>query len=410
MKPPQITLLFLFFSLISLQCRADHTSSSKHLGPKPEKSAGALALDILAGADQPERYLPLMEGKRLGLIVNQSSLLQQDGTSTHLVDFLLAEGQQIQKIFVPEHGFRGNADAGERIGNETDPATGLPLLSLYGDQKKPQQQTLADVDLLVFDLQDVGVRFYTYISTLHYVMEAAAEAGKPVLILDRPNPNGDYVAGPLLKKGFESFVGIHPIPVVHGLTVGELAHMINGEAWLKGGLQAEINVVPVANWNHQTPYELPVRPSPNLPNYQSIRLYPSLCFFEGTDVSVGRGTPFPFQVYGYPKKDFGPFSFTPQPTEGAKNPPHKGKECFGQDLRAAENHAAAGFTLEFVLDAYQKSGKGAAFFTPFFDKLAGTDALRKGILAGMSAEELEESWAEELNTYKKMREKYLLYE
>ncbi|MGY6559302.1 MAG: exo-beta-N-acetylmuramidase NamZ family protein [Nitritalea sp.] len=410
MKPSQITLLLLFFSLISLRCHADRGSSSEDKNPSEQESVSAGALDILAGADQPERYLPLMAGKRLGLIVNQSSLLQQAGKSTHLVDFLLAEGQQIQKIFVPEHGFRGNADAGERIGNETDPATGLPLLSLYGDQKKPQKQTLEDVDLLVFDLQDVGVRFYTYISTLHYVLEAAAEAGKPVLILDRPNPNGDYVAGPILKKGFESFVGIHPIPVVHGLTVAELARMINGEAWLSGGLQAEIEVVTVANWNHQTPYELPVRPSPNLPNYQSIRLYPSLCFFEGTEVSVGRGTPFPFQVYGYPQAGFGPFSFTPAPTEGAKNPPHKGKQCYGQDLRAAEDKAAAGFTLEFVLDAYQKSGKGAGFFTSFFDKLAGTDALRKGILAGMTAEELEESWAEELHTYKKMREKYLLYE
>src|SRR5690606_1998595 len=250
---------------------------------------------IIPGADRTALYLPLLKDKKVGLVVNQTSVLTQKN-NLHLVDFLLGEGIAVQKVFVPEHGFRGEADAGEVVQNDTDRKTGLPLISLYGNQKKPTASALADVDLVVFDLQDVGLRFYTYISTLHYVMEACAENGKPLLILDRPNPNGDYIDGPVLKQGFTSFVGIHPIPTVHGLTVGELAKMINGEGWLSNGIRADVEVVPVQHWDHSISYSLPIKPSPNLPNDLSIRLYPSLCFFEGTGISLGRGTYFPFQV------------------------------------------------------------------------------------------------------------------
>jgi uncharacterized protein YbbC (DUF1343 family) len=364
--------------------------------------------DILTGADQPETYLPLLKDKKVGLVVNQTSILTQKN-NIHLVDFLLKEGITIQKVFVPEHGFRGDADAGEVVKNDTDKDTGLPLISLYGNNKKPSPSSLADVDLVIFDLQDVGLRFYTYISTLHYLMEACAENGRPLIILDRPNPNGDYIDGPILKKEFSSFVGLHPIPVVHGLSVGELAQMINGEGWLANGAKADIQIIETKNWNNSMPYSLPVKPSPNLPNDLSIRLYPSLCFFEGTDISVGRGTYFPFQVYGAPDKKYGDFTFTPVSINGmSKNPPHENKACYGRDLRGESlDHR---FTLSYLLEMYNKSGKGAAFFNNFFDKLAGTDQLRKDILSGKSEAEIRASWQKDLEAYKKMREKYTLYE
>lgn len=362
----------------------------------------------LPGADQPDRYLPLLKGKKVGLVVNQTSVLtQQEGL--HLVDFLLKEGVKVQKVFVPEHGFRGTADAGEVVKNDTDKETGLPLVSLYGDNKKPSKSSLADLDLVVFDLQDVGLRFYTYISTLHYLMEACAENGKPLIILDRPNPNGDYIDGPLLRKEFSSFVGMHPIPVIHGLTVGELAQMINGEGWLSNGIKADIQVIKTENWKHSTPYKLPVKPSPNLPNDLSIRLYPSLCFFEGTDISVGRGTYFPFQVYGAPDGKYGDFTFTPKSINGmSKNPPHENQLCYGSDLR--EEPLDHRFTLDYLLDMYKKSGKGAAFFNGFFDKLAGTDQLRKDIIAGKTESEIRQSWEEDLENYRNTRQQYLLYQ
>ena len=335
---------------------------------------------ILTGADQPEIYLPLLKGKKAGLVVNQTSILTQKN-NLHLVDFLLKEGITIQKVFVPEHGFRGDADAGEVVKNDTDKETGLPLISLYGNNKKPSASSLADVDVVIFDLQDVGLRFYTYISTLHYLMEACAENGKPLIILDRPNPNGDYIDGPILKKEFSSFVGLHPIPVVHGLSVGELAQMINGEGWLENGVKADLQIVKTRNWDRSMPYSLPVKPSPNLPNDLSIRLYPSLCFFEGTDISVGRGTYFPFQVYGAPDEKYGDFTFTPVSINGmSKNPPHENQTCYGRDLR--EESLDHRFTLRYLLEMYNKSGKGTAFFNNFFDRLAGTDKLRKDILAG----------------------------
>jgi uncharacterized protein YbbC (DUF1343 family) len=363
---------------------------------------------ILPAADQPELYLSKLSGKSVGIVANQTSILTRSNQK-HVVDFLLEKGISVKKVFVPEHGFRGVADAGEKVDNTIDSKTGLPIISLYGNNKKPTAAQIKDLDLIIFDLQDVGVRFYTYISTMHYVMEAAAENGIPVMIFDRPNPNGDYIAGPVLKPGFESFVGMHPIPVVHGLTVGELAKMINGEKWLRGGLQATIEVVPVGNWTHDMRYNLPVKPSPNLPNDLSIRLYPSICFFEGTIVSLGRGTFFPFQTYGYPDPAFGNFTFTPISIDGmSKTPPLQDQVCYGVDLRNEPLNQQ--FSLKYLLDAYQKSDKGKAFFSNYFNTLAGTDQLKKMILEGKTALEIEASWQTDLDSYKKLREKYLIYE
>ena len=363
--------------------------------------------EILPGAERPDLYLEILKGKSVGIVANQTSIMPQNGNK-HVVDFLLESGINLKKVFVPEHGFRGDADAGEKVDSSVDSKTGLPIVSLYGNNKKPSAQQIANLDIIIFDLQDVGVRFYTYISTMHYVMEAAAENGKKVMILDRPNPNGNYVDGPVLKKGFESFVGMHPIPVVHGLTVGELAYMINGEKWLKNGIACELEVIPVKNWTHKTAYNLPVKPSPNLPNDLSIRLYPSTCFFEGTIISLGRGTYFPFQVYGYPDKNFGDFTFTPVSIPGmSKTPPLQDKLCYGVDLRNEPlDHQ---FTLAYLLDAFKKSGKGTAFFTNYFNTLAGTDQLKSQILAGKSEAEIRSSWAADLTKYKTLRSNYLIY-
>jgi uncharacterized protein YbbC (DUF1343 family) len=359
----------------------------------------------LTGAAQPQLYLPLLQGKKVGVVSNQTSILPEQ---QHLVDFLLENDIDVVKVFVPEHGFRGTADAGEKVASGTDAKTGLPIVSLYGNNKKPTAAQLADLDLLLFDLQDVGVRFFTYISTLHYVMEAAAESKKPLLLLDRPNPNGSYVDGPILKKGFESFVGMHPIPLVHGLSIGELAQMINGEKWLKGGLQVDLTVIPVANWTHADPYELPVKPSPNLPNALAITLYPSTCLFEGTVVSLGRGTYFPFQVYGYPDARFGDFTFTPVAIDGmSKTPPHQNLMCYGKDLRTSDPKQQ--FTLSYLLDAYQRSGMKEKFFNSYFNTLVGTDELKKQILAGKTEAEIRASWQQGLTDYAPLRAKYLLY-
>lgn len=370
-------------------------------------NAASYAQQILVGAEQAQLYLPQLQGKKVGIVGNQTSILPQSNQQ-HLVDFLLENKIQVLKVFVPEHGFRGTADAGEKVNNSIDAKTGLPIVSLYGANKKPSAEQLKDLDVLVFDLQDVGVRFFTYISTLHYVMEACAEQGKPLILLDRPNPNGNYVDGPMLKKGFESFVGMHPIPIVHGLSIGELAQMINGEKWLKGGLKVNLSVVPVANWNHDTPYELPVKPSPNLPNALSISLYPSTCLFEGTVVSLGRGTFFPFQVYGYPDAKFGDFSFTPVAIDGmSKTPPHQDKLCYGRDLRTESLEQP--FTLSYLLEAYQRSEMKEKFFNSYFNTLVGTDELKKQILAGKTATEIRETWQQGLTGYAKLRKKYLLY-
>jgi uncharacterized protein YbbC (DUF1343 family) len=354
------------------------------------------------GAEQMNMYLPALKGKRVAMVVNHTSMVG----NTHLVDTLLSGGIAVKKIFAPEHGFRGEADAGEHVSNSTDRKTGLPLISLYGSNKKPTAEQLKDVDVVVFDIQDVGVRFYTYISTMHYVMEACAENGKQLVVLDRPNPNGHYFDGPVLKPQFKSFVGMHPVPVVHGLTVGELANMINGEGWLTNKAKCELQVVKAGNYTHQTKYVVPVRPSPNLPNEASIRLYPSICFFEAAPVSVGRGTPYPFQVIGGPNPRFGSFTFTPVPTPGAKTPPLQGQLCYGLDLR---NEPLNSFTLRYVIDFYDKAENPEKFYNSFFDKLAGTDELRKQIAAGLSEAAIRKTWQADLDAYGKTRKKYLLY-
>lgn len=362
---------------------------------------------ILPAADRLEGYLEQLKSKKIGLVVNQASILITKN-NIHLVDFLMMEGIEVVKVFVPEHGFRGDADAGEAVNNEIDSRSGLPLVSLYGNNKKPSPESLKGLDLIIYDLQDVGLRFYTYISTMHYVMESAAENNIPMLILDRPNPNGDYIDGPVLKKGFESFVGMHPVPVVHGLTVGELALMINGEGWLKNKVKTDIEIIKVENWSKEMTYSLPVKPSPNLPNDLSIRLYPSLCFFEGTDISVGRGTYFPFQVYGFPDAKYGDFSFNPVSIDGmSKNPPHQNLLCYGRDLR--NESLRHRFTLEYLIEAYQISGKKEKFFNNFFDKLAGTDQLRKDILAGKTDQEIRATWQADLEKFREQSKAYLLY-
>lgn len=363
---------------------------------------------VITGAEQTESYLPLLKGKRVALVVNQTSIVGP--RQTCLPDTLLLTNVNVTKIFAPEHGFRGKADAGQNIKDGKDAKTGIPILSLYGANKKPTPAQMKDVDIVVFDIQDVGARFYTYISTLFYVMEACAEHGKEVLVLDRPNPC-DYVEGPVLKPAYRSFVGMLPIPVLHGCTIGELARMINGEGWIHQRKEAcRLTIIPVKGWKHTQPYTLPIKPSPNLPNNQSIRLYASLCPFEATQISVGRGTAFPFQVLGAPERIYGNFTFTPQSLEGFdKNPLHKGRTCYGIDLR--QETSTQGFTLKYFLDYYRKSGKKAAFFSrpKWFDLLMGTDSVRKAILAGQSESDIQAGWQKELNIYKEMRKRYLLY-
>ncbi len=364
---------------------------------------------LRVGADRLEEVSRLLKGKRVGLFINHTTILTV--RPVHLLDALLEEGMDIKRVYAPEHGFRGTADAGEEIKNSKDQKTGIPIVSLYGKSRKPTAEQLKGIDVVVFDIQDVGARFYTYISSMHYMMEACADNNIELIILDRPNPC-DYVDGPILKKGYESFVGMHPIPVLHGLTVGELAMMINGEGWLKSKTKTcRLRVVKMENWKHGEPYSLPIKPSPNLPNDQSIRLYTSLCFFEATGFSIGRGTYYPFQVIGYPDKKFGDFTFTPVSLEGFdKNPLQKDKKCYGVDLR--EYAFEGGLSLRFILDFYKKGGSDPKFFFTrpnWFDLLAGTDKLRNQIINGQNEQEIRSSWKEELGKYKEMRRKYLLY-
>lgn len=364
------------------------------------------ASPIVLGSEQTSEYLPLLRNKRVGLLINHTSRIGQ----THLVDTLLSLGVQITTLFSPEHGIRGNADAGEKVDHSKDPNTGLPVISLYGKNKKPTVDQMASVDIVVFDIQDVGVRFYTYISTLHYMMEACAESHVPIVVLDRPNPNGDYIDGPVLEPAFRSFVGMHPIPVVHGLTVGELARMILGEGWLNTKSPCNLKVIALKNYTHRTPYAPPVPPSPNLPNLKAIRLYPSLCWFEGTDISVGRGTSFPFQAIGYPDAGMGHFRFQPKSLSGmSKNPPHLNQTCYGLDLRAEGNTHR--LTLKYLLEFYQLYPHKEKFFTQakFFDLLAGTNQLRIMIENGKSEPEIKNSWKKGIETYLLKRKPYLLY-
>lgn len=366
------------------------------------------AQKIISGAEQTERLLPLLKGKRVALVVNQTSMAGK----THLLDTLVASGIQIKKVFAPEHGFRGDADAGEAIKNGKDVRTGVSILSLYGKNKKPTAEQLRDVDIVLFDIQDVGARFYTYISTMHYVMEACAENGKQLLVTDRPNPC-DYVDGPVRQRNQKSFVGMHAIPVLHGCTVGELAQMINGEGWLANGAKCSLTIIPVEGWKHGQPYSLAVKPSPNLPNDQAIALYPSLCPFEGTAVSVGRGTHYPFQVIGSPDIRISSFRFKPEALEGFdKNPMYKDQYCYGNNLR--NTAAPKGFSLKYVIayyQAYRNVGKADKFFTrpEWFDLLIGNRMVRQQIIKGADEEEIRAGWQAELDAYRKMRQKYLLY-
>ncbi|MBL7928236.1 MAG: DUF1343 domain-containing protein [Bacteroidia bacterium] len=365
---------------------------------------------VITGAEQTGKYFPLIEGKTIAVVCNQTSIIGQ----SHLIDTLLAMGMKLKCVFAPEHGFRGEAGAGETIKDAKDKRTGLPVVSLYGNKKKPTAQDLAGVQTVIFDIQDVGARFYTYISTMTYVMEACAEHKIQLLILDRPNPNGHYVDGPVLKKGFESFVGLHPVPIVHGMTVGEYAHMLNGEGWLSNKLQCNLKVITCRNYDHQTEYNLPVRPSPNLPNMSSIYLYPSLCLFEGTPLSIGRGTEFPFQVVGFPGFKDGDLEFTPVTIDGVvKNPPYENRKCKGIDLRAFGEEYMKNFRgiyLYWLTGLYEAFPDKEKFFTPFFNKLAGTDELMKQIKNKMPEEDIRQSWQKELSQFKKIRSKYLLYD
>lgn len=361
---------------------------------------------ILTGAEQPERYLPLLAGKKVGLLVNQTSRVGEQ----HLVDFLLQQQVQVVGIFAPEHGFRGDADAGAKIDDSRDTRTGLPIWSMYGASKKPDLSLLQQLDVVIFDIQDVGVRYYTYISSMHYMMEAAAAAGVAMLVLDRPNPNGAYLDGPVLELKFQSFVGMHPIPLLHGMTVGELAQMIKGENWIANAENLQLTVIPNANYQRDLPYELPIPPSPNLPNSQAIKLYPSLGFFEATPMSVGRGTPFPFQVLGYDQFATDEFSFMPVSTPGAAlNPPLKDKQLYGEDLRQV---ATDGLTLAYLMRWQQLFASHAkVLFTAadFMDKLAGTDQLRLQIERGESEQQIRDSWQGALQRFKQQRQPYLLY-
>ncbi|NVK85847.1 MAG: DUF1343 domain-containing protein [Cytophagia bacterium] len=364
------------------------------------------AQELRLGAERMEEYLPLLEGKRVALVVNQTSTIGK----THLVDTLLSRGIEVVKVMAPEHGFRGDTPDGETIDNSKDAKTGLPIISIYGTTKKPTPEMLADADVLIFDIQDVGVRFYTFISTMHYVMEAAAENNKQVIVLDRPNPNGMYVDGPVKDEDINSFVAMHPIPIVHGLTVGELAQMINGEGWLKpekANSKCDLTVISMEGWDHSQTYSLPINPSPNLPTDNSITLYPSLALFEGTVVSVGRGTDHPFEVIGHPDFKLGSYTFTPQPNEGSKYPPLEGKECFGQSF--VNTNAPHEFTLKYLISYYQVLKDDSTFFRDYIDLLAGTKEFRKQIETGMTESEIRDSWQPKLDAYKAMRKEYLLY-
>lgn len=365
---------------------------------------------IVVGANLTEKYLPLLKDKKIGIVGNQTSVIfKENGNYIHLVDSLLSLNIKIEKVFSPEHGFRGKADAGEKVKDGIDTKTGLPLVSLYGSNKKPTAEQLKGIEMMIFDIQDVGVRFYTYISTLHYVMEACAENNIPLMVLDRPNPNGHYIDGPILEASQQSFVGMHPIPIVHGMTIGEYAQMINGENWLAHQVKCELMVIKMENYHHQKTYHLPIQPSPNLPNDQAINLYPSLCFFEGTNVNAGRGTPHQFQVFGSPDLDSKIFeySYTPKPNEGAKHPKHEGKLCYGMDLTSAEKLAE--INLSWLIKAYQNTKNKAEFFNSFFPKLAGTTKLQQQIESGMSEAAIKTTWKKNLEDYQTIRKKYLLY-
>jgi len=402
----KILINFMLITFVIYSCGKSQTNNQ---GAKYVKNAlKSKELKIIPGAEQPELYLDFLKDKRIGLVVNQSSVVKHK----HLLDFLIENKIDVVKIFAPEHGFRGNIDRGDHVKSEIDEKTNLPIVSMFGKNRRPTNEQMKDVDIIVFDIQDAGARFFTYISSLHEVMEACTKNSKQLIVLDRPNPLGDYIDGPIRQPKFKSFVGMHPIPIVHGLTVGELACMINGEKWLDSGKQCKLIVIKTANYMHSMHYSLPIKPSPNLPNDLSIRLYPSLCLFEATEISIGRGTLFPFQVIGFPDPNLGDSLFIPKDIEGMqKDPEQEGKVCYGVDLRKL-NPEEIKFTLTYFIDFYNKFKEKDKFFSrpEWFNLLAGNDILIDQIKKGMSATEIKASWKTELDAYKKMRMKYLLYD
>lgn len=399
------TFLFISTLLILVGCGSTKNKVSTNTNITPRPTSTALKEGTLkTGAENHTTYLPLLANKRVGIVTNPTGIVEN---KKHLVDFLLEKQINLLKIYAPEHGFRGIADAGEMIKDGKDSKTNLPIISLYGNNKKPKPEQLADIDVMIFDIQDVGARFYTYISTLHYVMEACAENNIELLVFDRPNPNGTIVDGPILETEHKSFVGMHQIPVLHGMTIGEYAKMINGEKWLTDGIQCKLKVIPCTNYKREMVYSLPVKPSPNLPNDQSINLYASLCFFEGTNVSVGRGTEKQFQIYGSPFLTNFNFSFTPISNFGAKEPMHKDVLCIGEDLTKIKK--VTRLELKWLLKAYADTSDKSIFFNDFFTKLAGTKKLQEQIVNGVSEKEIRKSWEADLNSFKEMRKQYLIY-
>ena len=362
---------------------------------------------VIPGAENTASYINKLRGKKIGLVAHQASIVKTPAGTKHLVDVLLEKGIRLQGVFAPEHGFRGTADAGEKIKDGKDAETGLSIYSLYGENRKPKPEQLQEVELMVFDLQDVGVRFFTYLSTLHYIMEACAEQGIPLLVLDRPNPNTHYIDGPVLEAAHKSFVGMHPVPIVYGMTIGEYAQMINGEKWLAKGLQCQLEVIPIKNYTHQTPYELQIRPSPNLPNAQAIALYPSLCLLEPTVISIGRGTDTQFQIYGHPDFKGYDFRFTPAPNFGSKNPKFNGELCFGKNLTEAPKPTQ--IELKWLIDAYSNFPDKAAFFLKGFERISGVSSLKTQLQAGKNETEIRQTWTEDLAEFNRIRTQYLIY-
>ncbi|QCX38015.1 DUF1343 domain-containing protein [Aureibaculum algae] len=401
----------LVFTLISCKDKSTSENATNNTQISQNTVHDSLSLSDISSdiiISTPVNYLSLIKQKRIGIVGNHTSVVKNKiNTFTHLVDTLISLNIDIKKVFAPEHGFRGKADAGEKIADGKDPITGLPTISLYGKNKKPSSEQLKDLDIIIFDIQDVGTRFYTYISTLHYVMEACAEANIPLIVIDRPNPNGHYIDGPMREEKYKSFVGMHPVPIVYGMTIGEYAQMINGEKWLENDVKCDLTVMPLKNYTHQTPYSLPIKPSPNLPNDVSINLYPSLCFFEGTDISAGRGTEMQFQIFGAPFLPKGNFTFKPQSNEGAKNPKFKGELCYGKDLRTVKKLNS--INLEWLIETFNESKDKENFFNNFMPKLAGTKKMQQQIEQGLSSEEIKKTWQADIENFKKIRLKYLIY-
>lgn len=397
-------IFVLGISLVSLQCSSAHKNPNQPSESSKDSQKEIHSLDVITGAEQLDVLLPKLKSKKVALVVNYTAVIGK----THLADTLKSYGVIIKKILSPEHGFRGTATAGEHVKDGFDTKTGLPVVSLYGNNRKPTPAQLEDLDVVIFDIQDVGVRFFTYIGTLHYVMEACAENGKKLIVLDRPNPNASYIDGPVLLPEFKSFIGMHPVPVVHGLTVGEYAQVINGEGWLEGKKKCELEVIALKNWKHADAYSLPLKPSPNLPNDQAVKLYPSICFFEGTALSLGRGTLIPFQVIGHPDLKNMPFEFMPVDVPGmAIDPPLENKVCYGLDLRTVP--VPKKIDLHYLIDMYKVFPDKEKFFVPHFARWAGNTVLAQQIKDGLSEEQIRESWQKDLDAYKEMRKKYLLY-